>query len=54
VGPPTLFDGLPPGFVYQPEFITPDEENALLDRIGAMEFSSRTSSDRSGQKPQRS
>ena len=28
----------PPGFVYRAEFVTPDEEVALLDALGAMEF----------------
>ena len=36
---PTLFDNVPDGFLYQPEFVTKEEEAALLDRIGAMEFS---------------
>jgi alkylated DNA repair dioxygenase AlkB len=35
---PSLFDVLPAGFVYQPDFISEDEERALLDAIGAMAF----------------
>lgn len=34
-----LFDHLPDGFLYRPEFITTQEEAALLDEIRAMEFS---------------
>ena len=29
---------LPEGFIYEPEFITPEEERALLDGIGALEL----------------
>jgi alkylated DNA repair protein (DNA oxidative demethylase) len=29
---------LPEGLVYRPEFVTPDEERELLDRLGAMDF----------------
>jgi alkylated DNA repair dioxygenase AlkB len=29
---------LPEGFVYQPDFVTPEEERALMQRIGALEF----------------
>lgn len=39
--PAALFD-LPPtapeGFAYRPEFITPDEERRLVDRLGALAF----------------
>ena len=34
-----LFDNLPEGFLYRPEFITADEEAALLREIRAMDFS---------------
>ena len=33
-----LFGTVPAGFLYRPEFITPDEEAALLREINAMEF----------------
>jgi alkylated DNA repair protein (DNA oxidative demethylase) len=36
---PALFNSLPDGFHYQPDFITPQEEAALLEQIGAMDFS---------------
>lgn len=29
---------LPEGFIYQPEFITPEEERSLLDAIGALQL----------------
>lgn len=29
----------PPGFVYRPDFVTADEERALVDRIRGLEFS---------------
>jgi alkylated DNA repair dioxygenase AlkB len=38
---PTLFDvetPLPEGFIYMPEFLTGDEERALLDRISTLQF----------------
>ena len=34
-----LFDHLPDGFLYRPDFITADEERALLREIQSMEFS---------------
>ena len=39
---PTLFDGsdLPVGFEYRPDFLSIDEERALLDVIGRLEYSS--------------
>jgi alkylated DNA repair dioxygenase AlkB len=35
---PGLFDVLPAGFLYQPEFITTQEEGTLLARISSMQF----------------
>jgi alkylated DNA repair dioxygenase AlkB len=34
----SLFDVLPAGFVYHPEFITVEDERALLEHIASMEF----------------
>jgi hypothetical protein len=36
----SLFDpDLPDGFTYRPEFISPDEETALVADVGGIEFS---------------
>lgn len=35
---PTLFDVLPAGFAYHPEFVGVDEARELVERISAMEF----------------
>ena len=34
--------GLPPGLEYRPDFITPDEETALLDAIAPLPFREAT------------
>ena len=36
---PSLFDELPPGFIYQPDFLSTAEEEELLRHVEALEFS---------------
>ncbi|CAN7353792.1 alpha-ketoglutarate-dependent dioxygenase AlkB [Phenylobacterium sp. LjRoot225] len=42
IAQPSLFDaappGLPEGFVYRPEFLSPDEEGELVGRLAALPF----------------